>query len=209
MISLSTLVLFLAASLTLNITPGPDMLYVLGRSLTQGRRIGIVSAVGIGVGTFFHIAAAAVGLSALLMTSALAFQLVKWAGAAYLIYLGVKMVLSRKPVTMGEALPEVSSTRAFTQAIVTNLLNPKVALFFLAFLPQFVDHQRGHAPMQIIVLGLLFDLGGTLVNSAVAYFASALRRTLADRPRLARAQSVGCGALFIGLGTRLALSDRT
>ncbi len=134
----SSLVLFMLAAITLNLTPGPDMLYVLATSAGQGRRAGVVSALGIGVGTIVHITAAAVGLSALLMSSAVAFDVVRFAGAIYLGYLGLRTLVGRSAPAHAAGAPPIGLARAFRQGVVTNVLNPKVALFFLAFIPQFV-----------------------------------------------------------------------
>ena len=160
----SALGAFFAAAFLLNIAPGPDMLYVIGRSIGQGRRAGTVSALGIFVGCLVHIFVAAVGLAALLRSSPLAYSIVRYAGAGYLVYLGVRVLLQR---TSALEAPEIQSAplgQIFTQGVITNVLNPKVALFFLAFLPQFIQPQRGSVALQIIVLGLIFDVGGTLVK---------------------------------------------
>jgi threonine/homoserine/homoserine lactone efflux protein len=208
MIPLPLLGVFLTASIALNITPGPDMLYVLGRSLAQGRRGGLVAALGIGAGTLIHIGFAAVGLSALLMTSALAFTIVKWVGAVYLMYLGARLLRGHDALAADKALPAVSLRRAFAQAFMTNLLNPKVALFFLAFLPQFIPPGSPHPARAIVFLGLLFDLGGTTVCMIVACIAGSLQHWLRRHPRAARGQARVCGALFVGLGVKLALTER-
>ena len=202
-----TLALFLAATLTLNVTPGPDMLYVIARSAAQGRRAGIVSALGIAGGTIVHTALVALGLSGLLLAVPIAFEIVKLAGAAYLMWLGARLLLR----TGGTAtVPRVSDAPVgaiFRQGVITNVLNPKVALFFLAFLPQFVDPRRGPIAVQIAALGLLFNVSGTLVNIAVALLVSRAgqwTRRRAGTTVLERAS----GALFIGLGLRLALFER-
>ena len=196
---------FFAAAFPLNIAPGPDMLYVIGRSIGQGRRAGTVSALGIFVGCLVHIFIAAVGLAALLRSSPIAYTVVRYAGAAYLVYLGVRVLLERS--TALEA-PEVRSAplgRIFTQGVITNVLNPKVALFFLAFLPQFIQPQRGSVALQIIVLGLIFDVGGTLVNLLVAQAGGRLGDAIKQNSGLARLQKWFTGTVFIGLGMRVAL----
>lgn len=209
MLPLSTLLVFLAATLTLNVTPGPDMLYVIARSVGEGRKAGIVSALGIAAGCLVHMVAIAAGLSGLLMAVPFAFEVVKYAGAAYLIYLGLKALLSRNAAAL-EA-PTVARARLgaiFRQGVVTNVLNPKVALFFLAFLPQFVDPARGPVAPQLVLLGLLFNVSGTLVNVGVAWAASGAghwtKRRLGGSPWFQRAT----GAVFVGLGLRLALLER-
>jgi threonine/homoserine/homoserine lactone efflux protein len=198
---------FLVAALMLNIAPGPDMLYVIGRSVGQGRKAGVVSALGIFAGCWVHILAAAVGIAALLRSSPLAFNIVRYAGAGYLVYLGVKIILQRGHLEAREFAPE-SLGNIFRQGVITNVLNPKVALFFLAFLPQFIDTTRGSAALQIILLGLIFDAGGTLVNLVVAYAGGTAGDLLRRSPRLAEIQKWFSGLVFIGLGARLAWQRR-
>jgi len=202
---------FLVAALALNFAPGPDMLYVLGRSLGQGRKAGIVSALGIFAGCLVHIAAAALGLAALLRASAAAYNIIRYAGAAYLIYLGVRMLLSKdahNALSAGNSLQSASLSRIFTQGVITNVLNPKVAMFFVAFLPQFVNAARGPVVFQIAVLGLIFDAGGTLVNVGVAFFAGHIGNRLRQSARAASLQRWFTGSIFIGLGIRLGLASR-
>jgi threonine/homoserine/homoserine lactone efflux protein len=203
-----SLLLFMAAALALNLTPGPDMLYVATRSASEGRAAGVVSALGIGAGTLVHIAAVALGLSALLDAVPVAYTSVRLAGAAYLVYLGVRALLSP---TNGEDRPPLepaSLWRIFRQGVVTNVLNPKVALFFLAFLPQFVDPGRGDAALQIVALGLLFDTSGTLVNLAVAVLTSGVAMRLRRAAGAGRWMKRVTGLVFIGLGLKLALVSR-
>jgi threonine/homoserine/homoserine lactone efflux protein len=160
MISHSSLLLFLTGAVILLVIPGPAVLYVTSRSIGQGRAAGLVSAGGIAVGTLFHVAAASLGLSALLVSSATAFQTVKYLGAAYLIFLGVRTLRRDEALPLEVATSERKLTRIFAQGVLVNLLNPKTALFFLAFLPQFVDFRRGHAALQICELGILFAAMG-------------------------------------------------
>jgi threonine/homoserine/homoserine lactone efflux protein/ADP-ribose pyrophosphatase YjhB (NUDIX family) len=167
---LATLIPFLIAALTLNLTPGADMTYVIARSAGQGRAAGISSAFGIAAGSFLHSVFAAVGLSALVMQSETAFQVIKYAGAAYLLYLAWKTWRSGSVDTVQATRPPASLGRVFLEGLLTNLLNPKVALFILAFLPLFVDPARGSVASQILFLGLLFNIGGTIVNAIVAGF---------------------------------------
>jgi len=208
MFDLHTLALFMTAGLALNLTPGPDMLYVAARSTSEGRRAGIVSALGIGAGTFVHIAALALGLSALLAAVPLLYDAVRLAGAAYLVWLGIRALLRPAPTGAEDAPPPPASLGAiFRQGVVTNVLNPKVALFFLAFLPQFVDPARGSAAAQIVALGLLFDTSGTIVNVLVALAASRAGGAL-RRGRAARVLHRVTGGVFLLLGARLALETR-
>ena len=182
------------------------MLYVIGRSVGQGRKAGIVSALGIFVGCLVHVTAAAAGLAALLRSSPIAFSLIRYAGAAYLIYLGAKILL-RPPQPLDA--PETSDApmaAIFRQGVITNVLNPKVALFFLAFLPQFTDVSRGPVALQVLLLGLIFDVGGTLVNLAVAYGGGHAGEALKRNQKLVRLQKWITGTVFVGLGMRIGLS---
>jgi RhtB (resistance to homoserine/threonine) family protein len=212
---LHDLPLFMVAALLLNLTPGADMLFVAGTSAARGRRAGVLASLGVGVGCLVHMALAALGLSALLATSALAFEVVKWLGAAYLVWMGVAML--QRPRSAA-SLPDTAaasvvapSRRVFWQGVLTNALNPKVALFFLAFLPQFITpHAPGQA-MAFLALGAWFDVGGTLVNIAVAVLASGLGARWAGSAGGGRAAAWlqrAAGALFIGLGVKLAFSAR-
>jgi threonine/homoserine/homoserine lactone efflux protein len=206
---LATLAPFLIAALALNLTPGADMTYVIARSLGQGRAAGISSAFGIAAGSFLHSVFAAIGLSALVLHSELAFQLIKYAGAAYLLYLAWKAwrsgneaaeIAERRPAGLG---------RIFLEGALTNLLNPKVALFILAFLPQFVDPDKGNVAGQILFLGLLFNIGGTAVNLVVACSASAARGLVKGSPRFAGLMRRLSALVFVGLALRLAASERS
>ena len=200
-----SLLLFMAAALTLNLTPGPDMLYVAARSAGEGRAAGIASALGIGAGTLVHIAAVALGLSALLAAVPVAYTAVRLAGAAYLVYLGVRALLGAgRAHAAGPALAPAPLGAVFRQGVITNVLNPKVALFFLAFLPQFVDASRGSPAKQVVALGLLFDTSGTLVNLAVALLASGAAMRLRGDGRAGLWLRRATGVLFVGLGVRLA-----
>lgn len=198
---------FVVAALALNIAPGPDMLYVIGRSVGQGRKAGIVSSLGVFVGCWVHILAAAFGIAALLRSSPLAFNVVRYAGAAYLIYLGIRM-LAQKTDLASQQLKTESLATIFRRGAITNMLNPKVAIFFLAFLPQFIDAHRGGVALQIVLLGLIFNIGGTLVNLAVAYAGGTLGELLRRNQSIARLQRRFTGLIFVGLGLRLAWQKR-
>ena len=181
------------------------MLYVAARGASEGRTAGIASALGIGAGTLVHITLVAVGLAALLAAVPVAYLVVRIAGAAYLIYLGVRAIRSRSSLTLQDIEPAPLPT-VFTQGVLTNVLNPKVALFFLAFLPQFVDPARGNPVTQIVFLGLVFDLTGTLVNLGVAVGASRAASRLRQASRAGEILQKLTGALFVGLGLRLAFA---
>jgi threonine/homoserine/homoserine lactone efflux protein len=208
--TMHSLALFLAAGLALNLTPGPDMLYVAARGASEGRSAGVVSALGIGAGTLIHVTLVAAGLAALLAAVPVAYSVLRLGGAAYLIYLGVRALRGGSTTSAGTLAP-ASLGVIFRQGVITNVLNPKVALFFLAFLPQFVDPSRGSAALQVIALGLLFDVSGTLVNLAVALASSRVANRLrrADEPGGAgRIIQRATGGLFIALGARLAYGAR-
>lgn len=203
--------LFVAAGLLLNITPGPDMALVIARSTRQGTRSGIAAALGVGAGAFVHIAAAAIGLSALLMTSALAFSILKWIGAAYLVWVGLHMLRSAGGAAAAgsvAATPLTGQWRAsFVQGFLTNVFNPKVAIFFLAFLPQFIDADAPSTALAFATLGLIFNVTGTLWNVGVAIAASRVNRSLESGTGATWLQRA-IGALFIGVGIKLALTER-
>jgi len=198
--------LFIAAGLLLNLTPGPDMLFIVGQAASNGRRAGVLAALGIGAGCLVHVLLAALGVSALLATSTLAFIVLKWLGAAYLVWVGLSML--RKPVSASpRAVPMAGSV--FWQGVLTNVLNPKVALFFLAFLPQFIVPGAPSQVLAFIVLGLLFTFNGTLVCVAIALLAGIVRERFVSNgaTRGATWARRATGALFIGLGFKLAFSE--
>src|SRR5215510_3063949 len=202
----STLSLFITAALVLVFVPGPNTLYIIARSVQQGRLAGFVSSLGIQVGSLFHIAAAALGVSALLLSSALAFSVVKYVGAAYLIYLGVKTLLTREKIAEAETVEVKSFSRAFYQGVLVSLLNPKAALFFFAFLPQFVDAKRGPAATQILFLGGIVVVLGALSDSIYALLSGSVGNLLRGNLRLLRAQRYFAGSVYIGLGAMTALT---
>lgn len=208
MFELTDVLLFASAGLMLNFTPGPDMIYCATRSVGQGKAAGVISALGIGGGSLVHTAAAAAGLSALLMYSSVAFEIVRYAGAAYLIYLGIRTILSGKSAIRDRKLEKASLGRIFRQGVLTNVLNPKVALFFLSFLPQFVDPARGSVALQILILGMIFNTTGTLVNAMVGLLFGQIGGWLDHHPGFWKAQRWTTGGILVGLGASLALSGR-
>jgi threonine/homoserine/homoserine lactone efflux protein len=197
--------LFCLAAVALLAIPGPAVLYIVVQSAEQGRRAGLASVAGIHVGSLVHVAAATAGLSALIVASALAFSIVKFAGAAYLVYLGIRKLLERPVVTDAGRPPPEPLRRSFTRGIVVNVLNPKTALFFLAFLPQFVDRSRGDVWSQVLVLGLLFVLLGLVSDSLYALAAGTVGGLLRRRRTALR---YGSGAVYVGLGTLAAFARR-
>jgi threonine/homoserine/homoserine lactone efflux protein len=201
------LALFIATGLLLNITPGADTLYILGRSAAQGFRGGVLAAFGIGAGCLVHVTAAALGISALLTASATAFTAVKLVGAVYLLYLGFSLLRNSATPRLAVAdLPPTSGARIFWQGFLTNALNPKVALFFLALLPQFISTDTSNKPLAMLFLGILFNVNGTLWNIFVAYAASNLARHFKRSGAIATWLNRTVGALFIYFGVRLAFS---
>jgi threonine/homoserine/homoserine lactone efflux protein len=209
MLGTSDLALFVVAGLLLNITPGPDTLYILGRTASQGWRGGAIAALGIGAGLFVHTFGAAIGLSALLATSATAFTILKWVGAAYLVYVGASLLMARPAMQEGTSALRVASLRTvFLQGFLTNVLNPKVALFFLAFLPQFVDPGAPNKPLTLLFLGMVFIFNGTLWNLLLAWSAAHVARSLSGSRVFALWLNRSVGALFVYLGIRLVTSWR-
>lgn len=201
--------LFVISGLLLNLTPGPDTLYIVSRSSSQGWRAGAVAALGIGVGTLVHIGAAALGLSAILAASATAFTAVKIVGAAYLLYVGISLIHAagkEQPLPGALSIRRASIRDIFVQGFLTNVLNPKVALFFLAFLPQFVAADASSKPLAFLVLGTIFNFNGTLYNLAVAWSAAKLSTTLAPGDAFKRGFNRCVGGLFILIGIRLAFA---
>jgi threonine/homoserine/homoserine lactone efflux protein len=208
MLGIHDLWLFIISGLVLNITPGPDTAYIVGRSVQLGWRGGSTAALGIGSGCLVHVFAGSIGLSALLATSAAAFTLLKWAGAAYLCYIGVTMLLSRPhegaadPQTCDGPIP---LGRVFWQGALTNVLNPKVALFFLAFLPQFVTAEAPHKALAFLVLGLIFIFNGTLWCLFIAAFAARTAGGLRQSGKVRLWVNRGLGGMFVYLGARIAM----
>jgi threonine/homoserine/homoserine lactone efflux protein len=202
----SMLGLFVAAAVVLLITPGPAVLYIVTHSVEQGRLAGLVSALGVHVGTLVHVAAAALGVSALLVSSALAFDIVKYLGALYLVYIGVRKLVGWDQPAGGQALAPRSLRRLFGQGVVVNILNPKTALFFLAFLPQFVDVSKGAVGFQILVLGLIFVALGVLSDGLYAVAAGTAGGWLKREGRILRAERYVGGTVFVGLGVTAALA---
>ena len=195
--------LFFVAALLLAITPGPGIFYVLARSLAGGRSEGMLSSFGTFVGGLFHVLAAALGISAILAASAVAFHTVKYAGAAYLVWLGIRMI--RNEETIVSASPAAAG--AFRQGIFTEVLNPKTALFFLSFIPQFIAPERGHVFLQFVLLGALSVLLNTAADLLVVVLAAPLERKLKSSARFRRGQRVASGLGMITLGAYVALAD--
>lgn len=194
-----SLITFAIASLALLVIPGPAVIYILNRSVADGRRVGLAAVCGLELGNFVHVVAATVGLSAVLSTSATAFSVVKWLGAGYLIYVGVH-TLTRKPTGLNSSSGPTSLRRSFVQGVIVNTLNPKVALFFLSFLPQFINTSHGSPALQSFIFGSVFVLLGFFSDGAYALVASGLRETLLRGRTLPFVQRYVSGVVFIALG---------
>lgn len=206
MVDSSTLVRFAAYALALLLIPGPAVMYIIARSIDQGRAAGVISAVGTGTGTLFHVAAAALGLSAVLLSSALAFTVVKYLGAAYLIYLGIQKLRERQNPEAVQQTAPAPLRRVYSQGVLVNALNPKVALFFVAFLPQFINPAHGSVTVQILILGALFVVLGICSDSMYAMLAGTLRHWLRGNAAFLRGQQYFAGGVYILLGMVAALS---
>ncbi|MFC5815244.1 LysE family translocator [Nonomuraea harbinensis] len=204
MVSLTTFLLFATASLTLVLVPGPNHLYITARGLAQGRSAGLASALGVEAGTLVHIAAAALGLSYVIAQSATLFAIVKWAGVAYLVYLAIRAFTAKDDETAQEP-PRQPLRQVFLEGVLVNVLNPKVTLFFLAFLPQFVDPSAGSPALQVVVLGLTLLMLGLISDVVYAVAAGALGGRLARRARTLRYVS---GVVYLGLGVATAFAGR-
>jgi len=196
---LSTISTFAFASFVLLIIPGPAVIYILNRSVSDGREVGLAAVAGLELGNLVHALAASAGLSAVLATSATAFNAVKWLGAGYLVFVGVRTLMRPAPALTGD-LAGVSVRRAFGQGVVVNVLNPKVALFFLSFLPQFIDADQGSAWTQSLALGLVFVVIGCITDSTYSLLASSMRHVLLRGRALGIVQRWVAGTVFIGLG---------
>lgn len=207
MFSLPNLPVFLLAALILLLTPGPAVLYIVARSLDQGRLAGFVSVLSIETGNFVHVLAATLGLSAILMSSALAFSVVKYLGAAYLIYLGLRRLFSREAAQQPATFQHQGLARIFRQGVLVAILNPKTALFFFAFLPQFVDASNGPVTLQLLSLGCMFVLMAIVTDGLYALLAGTAGQWLKGTRSFLRLERYVVGSVYIGLGVTAALAD--
>lgn len=196
---------FLLAGILLNITPGNDTIYILSRAIAQGRKAGIMSVLGIGTGSLVHTFFAAVGLSVIIAQSPVLFNVIKYAGAAYLFYIGVRMILSKSSVINLHNPDNEKYHKIYWQAVLTNVLNPKVALFFISFLPQFIDPAYSNHYLSFIVLGLSFTATGTLWCLLLALFASVISAALIKNNKTGNYLTKACGFILVGLGIKVAL----
>lgn len=205
----SNVVLFFTTAVVMICTPGPDIIYVSTRGIAQGRGVALLSTFGVCIGYIVHTALAVLGLSALIQASATAFEVVRYAGACYLFYLGVRTLLSKESLipASSEARP-IERSKIVWQGMLTSILNPKGILFFMAFLPQFVDAQLGQVPLQMLVYGLSFTILCLLIYGMIGYFSGGLGDRLARQPRVADFMKWFSGSVLIGLGIRMAVPER-
>ena len=204
----SNLALFMIATVTLNLTPGPDLLYVIAQSIGQGRWAGIVSSLGIASGCLVHTFAVTFGITGLFLVIPSAYDVVRYAGAAYLVYLGIRVLTSPSGLPTSPEIKRRSLRSIFWQGVITNILNPKVALFFLAFLPQFIDANSPQKALAFVLLGLIFNVGGTAWLLMVAWAASRTTSAIRDSARIKLWLERAIGTMFVALGVKLALSER-
>lgn len=207
MFDFTQLMLFVSASFILAITPGPDIIYTLTRGVAQGRKAALCAAAGFNFGILFHSLFAAFGISAILRTSALAYQGVKYAGAAYLVYVGIQTWRSHSQSLSSEGCEAMKPMAIFRQTVLCNVLNPKVALFFLAFLPQFVDPGRGNVGMQMFFLGIIFMIVSFPVFASLAFFSGAIGNRLKGNPRVGSWLKQAAGGVLVSLGLALAVPE--
>ena len=205
---MENLYLFFTVSLLINISPGPDMIYTAARSLSQGSRAGVLSAIGIFCGCFFHIGAAVLGLSVIIAESATLFNIIKILGAGYLIYLGTRSILSRQSSVELNDVQKSSYQKIFMQGLITNVLNPKVALFFLSFLPQFIHPESPNFKQHILFLGMWFAVQGTLILIVVALLTGYFRQMLETKPGFWKWQERITGSILVILGIKLLFNKR-
>ena len=201
---------FLIAGILLNLTPGNDTLFILTKSIAQGRKAGILSVLGIATGSLIHTTLAALGLSIIIANSVLAFSIVKYAGAAYLIYLGIRMFIDRSgfDTRIPAGFKKIRPWKIYRDAVLTNVLNPKVAMFFIAFLPQFIDPGYRNSIVPFMILGITFTITGTIWCFVLASFSSYLFSKLRNNPLFSSWLNKICGAVLIGLGIKIALSSK-
>ena len=208
MIEFATLLTFIVVVLGFVFIPGPATLLTVARAASSGTKVGIATGAGVAAGDLLHTFMAVVGISAIIATSALLFSIVKYAGAAYLVYLGIRAILAKAPTSFGASVLPISASQAFRQAILAEMLNPKTALFFLAFLPQFVRPENGSVVLQLTVLGIVFVLLGLLSTVVFAVSAGSLGNFLRRNPKVLKWQGKVVGSIYCALGARLALQER-
>lgn len=208
LIEANLLLLFIPAALALNLTPGADMLFCLGQGLRCGAKAGLAASFGIATGSLIHTLLAAAGLAAVLKAHPAAFEFIRWAGVGYLLWLALQAFRQPVAALQPTGVESGGALRAWRDGIVVNLLNPKIAVFVLAFLPQFVDPSKGSPFLQFLILGTIFNIGGTVVNGLIGGFAGGIGRLLATSPRVAAAFRLASGTIFLALAARLAVDSK-
>lgn len=207
--SFETLMIFTTAAIAITLVPGPSMLYVASRSIVHGRTAGIWSALGLATGLFIHTVSASLGLSAILVYFPPVFFIIKYLGAAYLIYLGIQMLRTNKRSPLSrEKIPELNHVRVYGQGVITEILNPKTALFFLSFLPQFIDPVQGSSTTQMMILGGILVFTALVADLFIAISGGALSRSMLAQPLVQKIQNWLAGTVLIALGLRLAISEQ-
>lgn len=210
MVDFNSYLLFIGASIILCVVPGPDMIYLLSRTIAQGKKAGFAAALGINLGGYFHLTAAILGISAIIATSAIAFNILKYCGAAYLIYIGFKAVLSNSPSAINSSDNEakLSIKAIFWQGFISDVLNPKVAIFFISLLPQFIQSDSNNTFTQLIILGITVNIIALLINLALVWFSHSVSRNLRQSNRVSKFLNNVMGTIFISLGLKLATEQR-
>jgi threonine/homoserine/homoserine lactone efflux protein len=203
MLAISSLLLFIGASIVLILIPGPDLIFAITQGITNGRKAGVYTAIGLSLGNIVHTLAAAFGLSIIITTSVMAFSIFKWAGALYLFYLAYKSIKNRKNHIQLNVDHSKSQRSLILRGFTMNILNPKVAIFFLTFLPQFVEYSSGQVPLQMIILGLIFLMLTGIIFASLAYFAGTFSQRLLDQPKFNEFANKTAAAIYIGLGLKL------
>ena len=206
---LQNYLLFVSASIILCIVPGPDMIYLLTRTIAQGKKAGVAAALGINIGGYFHLTAAILGISAIIATSSLAFTFLKWCGAAYLIYIGIQAILSTSILNIGQDHDSSTPLKTiFWQGFLSDALNPKVAIFFISLLPQFIQPEAGNSLNQLLILGLTVNIVALPINLIIVWFSHTVSKQIRESNRVSKALNNTMGVVFIGLGIRLASEQR-
>ena len=208
MIDPAQLLIFIPAALALNLTPGSDMLFCLGQGLKSGPRAGVAASLGVATGSFIHSLLAALGLAAVLAAYPFAFEIVRWAGVSYLVWLAIQALRSRDVALQAAQISSASSFNAWRDGAIVNLFNPKVAIFMLAFVPQFVDPSRGSTVLQFLIFGAVMNIGGTVINGTVGGFSGGIGRTLASNVKLMAVYRWFTCFIFLGLAAKLAFDRR-
>ena len=208
MLDLETLLIFIPIALALNLTPGADMLFCLGQGAKSGPRAGFAASLGIATGAFFHALAGGLGLAALIAANPVLFEIVRWAGVAYLLWLGVQAFRQPAGVMHGADVSKSGGMKAWRDGTLVCLLNPKVAIFMLALVPQFVDPAAGSVLLQFLIFGTILNIGGTIINAGIGVFAGRIGGVLSRNPTIARAVQMISGLVFVGLAARLVFEKR-